>query len=349
MPHNKTIIFSVLDLLKYYYEEIKSLEANPSRLIGPEIGFTSKEEGLEALEEYKILLSYNLVKLEGDAITQSVKTMINPRLREKGIDEISVRAMTGDVTFSDVREVLNIVEDKKSDQKLDMITATSMISHGVDINSLNFMVFRGMPRNTAEYIQAHSRVGRKYPGVVFIVFNHTRERDRSFYKYFQKFHEFQSLLVEPVPINRWAKYSINRTLPGIFSAILLNYFGFKAPTYGLKGVRDMHMAWFFSPAYSERKITDEEIKELIHESYGTDSTDLAHHFKLFIEEKTDQYTSEILDKKDAEPLKAFIPNTLSDPPMRSLRDTDIPVEVAPTGKSFDPMQRVGSTRTRGGD
>ena len=70
---------------------------------------------------------------------------------------------------------------------------------------------------------------------------------------------------------------------------------------------------------------------------------------MLIDEKIDQYTSEILDKKDAEPLKAFIPNTLSDTPMRSLRDTDIPIEVVPTGESFDPMQRVGSMRTRGGD
>ncbi|MGQ9609676.1 MAG: helicase-related protein [bacterium] len=341
MPHGKTIIYAVLDILMFYREEIQRFLNNPMILIDAGLGFENVEDVKDVLRDYNLMLSYNLVKLEGDAVYQSIKTMVNPRLREEGFEEISPRNLTGDVTFSDVKEVLSIIENPSGEERIDLITATSMISHGVDIDSMNFMVFRGMPRNNAEYIQASSRVGRKYPGLIFIVFNHTRERDQSYYRYFIKFHQFQDMLVEPVPINRWAKFSINRTLPGIFCAALLNYY---EPMVVSQGQRGLYTTRFFSDAYAGGFINERELKNFIQTAYGTEDSDLAHHFKDFIDLRVDQYISEILDKRDDS--KAFIANAISDPPMKSLRDTDIPIEVSPTRESFDPMECVGSTRTR---
>jgi len=85
------------------------------------------------------------------------------------------------------------------------ITATSMVSHGVDVDRFNMMVFFGMPRRTAEYIQSSSRVGRNAPGLVFNIMHPIRERDLSHYHFFEKYHEYLDRLVEPVAINRWAK------------------------------------------------------------------------------------------------------------------------------------------------
>jgi hypothetical protein len=96
-----------------------------------------------------------------------------------------------------------------------------MVSHGVDIDRLNVMLFSGMPKAMAEYIQASSRVGRVVLGIVFMIFNPVRERDRSHFRYHAKFHEYLDRMVEPVAINRWSRYAARKTVPGLLMAQFL--------------------------------------------------------------------------------------------------------------------------------
>lgn len=335
MPHNKTVIFAVLDIIKFYYKEIQELKRQPRRALEMGVGFTSEDEVTSTLKDYDLGLSYNLVKLEGDAISQSIKTMVNVDLKRDGIREMETARMTGDVTFSDVKEILSTVESVKPDSNLDLIVATSMISHGVDIDKMNFMVFRGMPRNTAEYIQAYSRVGRRYPGIIFVVFNPARERDQSYYKYFEKYHEFKDILVEPVPLNRWAKFAINRTLPGIFSACVINYL--KA-----SGGKSPYMSRDFRDAFDGRIFTVEQITDFALSCYQCTGQDMGPYFEEYIRQRVQDYVDQIHSHDE----NVFIPFALSDKPMSSLRDMDIPIEISPTRESFDPMRMVSVRYSR---
>jgi len=336
IPHNKTIIYSVLDILRFYQEIIQDFLKNPKIILDKNIGFSSIDEVKEILYEYYLMLSYNLVKVEGDAINKSLDTMVNPRLENDGYSPIIYRQLTGDVRFSDIKEVLAIVENPHKKMDINQITATSMISHGVDIDSMNFMVFRGMPRNTAEYLQAASRVGRKYPGIVVIIFNHLRERDQSYYKYFVKFHKFINKLIEPVPINRWAKFAIKRTLPGIFSATILNHLG---PKLVQNGISKYYMSNGFKLAFDKGLISEDELIQFIRDCYKTVESSKGHFYNLFIETEIKSYISAIISSP---PTNNFLTFVMPTKPMLSLRDTDEMISVSPDNDSSYPMYKLGS-------
>lgn len=222
-PYGKAIINSVVYSLKYMREVVCDYKEHPEKILKiPGIGITTTDDALEILKDYWIFLEYNNVKRDGNNVEGALETPINVELRKANITPFSTRKMTGDETFQDVREVLSQVEtDKDVFNGVNLIVATSMISHGVDADRFNIMFFYGMPGNTAEYIQAYSRIGRRHSSIVIDIIRPSRETDQSYLKNFVNFHEFKDIMVESVPINRWATKAIDCTLPGIFTGLLL--------------------------------------------------------------------------------------------------------------------------------
>lgn len=103
---------------------------------------------------------------------------------------------------------------------IDVLLATNMVSVGVDIRRLGLMVVAGQPKNTAEYIQATSRIGRASPGLVATVLNWARPRDLSHYERFQHFHATFYQYVEALSVTPFAKRAIDRGLSGILVSLL---------------------------------------------------------------------------------------------------------------------------------
>ena len=222
-PYGKAIINSVVYSLKYMREVVYDYKEHPEKILEiPGIGITTIDDAHEILKDYWIFLEYNNVKRDGNNVEGALETPINVELRKAGITPFSTRKMTGDETFQDVREVLSQVETNEDVfNGANLIVATSMISHGVDADRFNIMFFYGMPGNTAEYIQAYSRTGRRHSSIVIDIIRPSRETDQSYLKNFVNFHEFKDIMVESVPINRWATKAIDCTLPGIFTGLLL--------------------------------------------------------------------------------------------------------------------------------
>jgi hypothetical protein len=136
---------------------------------------------------------------------------------------LNTASLTGRTDFAEVRDTLARLETPEPEflDRLHIVAASSMMSHGVDIDRLNVMVMLGLPLATAEFIQATSRVGRRWPGLVFVVHKIPRERDASVYRSFAPFVLQGDRFVEPVPITARSRRVLDRTFAGMIMARVL--------------------------------------------------------------------------------------------------------------------------------
>ena len=103
---------------------------------------------------------------------------------------------------------------------IDIVLATNMISVGVDINRLGLMVVANQPKATAEYIQATSRVGRAFPGLVCTVYNWARPRDLSHYVRFEHYHATFYKQVEALSVTPFSSRALDRGLSAVLVSAL---------------------------------------------------------------------------------------------------------------------------------
>ncbi|MET8156725.1 helicase-related protein [Sphaerisporangium sp. NPDC005289] len=124
--------------------------------------------------------------------------------------------LTSRVKSSDIPKRLKDLERMLPDESVfDTVLATNMISVGVDVDRLGLMAIMGQPQTTAEYIQSSSRVGRQHPGLVVILYNANRSRDRSHYESFVPYHSALYRQVESTSVTPFSPRARDRALHAV--------------------------------------------------------------------------------------------------------------------------------------
>ncbi|PKN66406.1 MAG: helicase [Deltaproteobacteria bacterium HGW-Deltaproteobacteria-15] len=166
---------------------------------------------------------------EDDVQTRSYRVLMGDVLRP-GLSQRSVRnvdELTSRVSNKDIPKKLDQLEIKfkatwarDETRAIDIVLATNMLSVGVDVNRLGLMVVNGQPKNTAEYIQATSRVGRVFPGLVCTVLTWARPRDLSHYETFEHYHATFYKHIEAQSVTPFAPRALDRGLMGTMVSVM---------------------------------------------------------------------------------------------------------------------------------
>lgn len=166
---------------------------------------------------------------EDDVQTRAFRVEMSRVLRP-GLKQRSVRnvdELTSRVSSKQIPKKLDDLElkfkktwAKGEARPMDVVLATNMLSVGVDINRLGLMAVNGQPKSTAEYIQATSRVGRAFPGLVCTVLTWSRPRDLSHYETFEHYHATFYKHVEAQSVTPFAPRAMDRGLTGAMVSLL---------------------------------------------------------------------------------------------------------------------------------
>ncbi|MEV0024081.1 helicase-related protein [Streptomyces atroolivaceus] len=175
----------------------------------------------EHRDDYWTLVAYHHSLRELGRTVTAAGDDIPAQLR--GLDEGSgtrelvgeqVQQLDSSVKRADQPILLDRLEKPWTDlRSVSFLPCTNMLSVGIDVKRLAYMLMQGQPKTTAEYIQATSRVGRHHvPGLVVTYFNASRPRDRSHYETFTDYHRALYRYVEPASVTPWAPPARRRAL-----------------------------------------------------------------------------------------------------------------------------------------
>lgn len=181
----------------------------------------------EVRDAYWTLLGYfNSLRVLGAAYIQSIDDVpdrikvVAGRLGVAPRDVRDPRELTSRKRSSEIPLELERLQTSHPDPNSpDVVLATNMISVGVDVDRLGLMAVMGQPQTTSEYIQSTSRVGRRYPGLVFTLYNAARSRDLSHFESFTSYHRALYKQVEATGATPFAPRALDRGLHGLLVAL----------------------------------------------------------------------------------------------------------------------------------
>ena len=144
-------------------------------------------------------------------LTNISKNLSEDRYQIKELCELTSRCSQQEIQ----RYLENLHLSRDSENSIDACLSTNMISVGVDVSRLGLMLINGQTKSKSEYIQASSRVGRKYPGIVITIYNDAKVRDKSGFENFRDIHQNLYKDVEITSVTPFSPDCIKKVLPSV--------------------------------------------------------------------------------------------------------------------------------------
>ncbi|WP_199287119.1 helicase-related protein [Pseudomonas nitroreducens] len=309
-PRGVTIEYTVDRLLTELQIAIRYLDQDPNSACA-EIGIHPKH-AKELVSLYGTDVVYGNTLRDLEAVVRSIETQV------LADGSVKTASLTGKTDFAEVRESLDRLQNPEENfsDRLHIIAASSMMSHGVDVDRLNVMVMLGIPLSAAEFIQATARVGRKHPGLVFVVHKIGRERDAGVYRAFPQFVAQGDRFVEPIPVTRRSRRVLERTISGLELAriLMIHEATSSTPLTTVKSFLE-----YVRKGGLDVEIELKEIEETLELQSGLDTP-----LKKDLRDWFDDFKRNI----ETPPSDAIFPSDLlRSPAMRSLRDVEKQVPI----------------------
>ena len=212
----------------------------------------------EFIDPYYTLVGYfnslrelgSAVRLLSDEIPSRILYLRNLHKQEKQRFLNNTKEITSRIPSSQIAEILEnlaIRFDSNEAKAYDAVIATNMIAVGMDVDRLGLMCVAGQPKQNSEFIQATSRVGRRFPGLIFTLDNPYKARDLSVYENFTGFHSQMGRYVEGNSVTPFSARARDRVLHSVIIALIRLHIERMASNKNAAGILD---------------ITDEEIQNI---------------------------------------------------------------------------------------
>jgi hypothetical protein len=263
-PRDRAVVFAL--------GRVVSEWANVLELHGIGLGRNTKPTGSSLTDLSQLMLYFP----SHDKLHQTEEAITNNVNRERGSNNRNLPPLKYiNVTGRDTDDRIRNNVDKINERDQDLVLATAIASVGIDINSLNAIAFYGVPSNVSEFVQVVNRTARARPGIVFLILDPGKERDRTYYDYLELFlgEKARARLIEEIPINRYARNAISYTFSSIATALLLFY-------YGPKNGKDYRKASEVIGDLSSGLLDEKEIVQRIKQVYLAEDDESGQYEKI---------------------------------------------------------------------
>lgn len=322
--------------VRILHQELNRLHENPYEAAAWLPTARTEEEVRALLHYYVTTLTYVGSRNRGLRVRQALDRAASS-LRPASTRDLSTTFLSSDSTLAEIADTVRRIESPPEwgeEGHLDATVATSLISHGVDVERFNLMIMDGIPEETADYIQASSRSGRRHVGLVIAVLASYSLRSSSIYHRFQEYHAHLERLVSPVPVNRFAKYAARRTAPGVLVGLVLGRYGALAKRGGFN--KRAQAAALFSTSLRASnlpfRVGRDEFVQAAKKAYalgrGVYPEGLELQMRQVVEEEADGFLYGLAGSREE-----WLNNAVRPTPMSSLRDVDVGVRFRPSETS----------------